>query len=76
MAIGQVITTILFYFDKNILILQNIFAISIVPLYVLYMTSYSYKFCEIHRIPLHFIVMNIIFRLLEEYTNITIVMEH
>lgn len=54
--IGLCITifNIVSYFNINLLILDYIAGISILPILHIYISSYMYKFCEYHRIFLHY----------------------
>ena len=51
------LNTILSYFYIDIPLLSVIGGMSILPLIFLYVSSYAFKFCEYHRMFLHYIVV-------------------
>jgi hypothetical protein len=48
----------LFYIDLPLL--SYIAGMSLIPLVFIYISSYVFQFCEYHRLPLHYVVVNII----------------
>jgi hypothetical protein len=52
------INTFLSYFCIDIPLFSYIAGISLIPLVFLYVSSYVFRFCEYHRMFLHYIVMN------------------
>lgn len=69
-AICYFIATILSYFNIETFFLSHLSGISILPLVFLYISSYVFKFCEYHRMFLHYISFNLILNLIEWYIGI------
>lgn len=63
------LNTILSYFYIDIPILSLIGGMSILPLLFLYVSSYVFKFCEYHRMFLHYIVISDSIAYIEYYTG-------
>lgn len=59
--------TLLSIFKIDIVVLSYIGGISLIPLIFMYVTSYAFKFCEYHRMFLHYIVVNNIISLYDYY---------
>lgn len=57
MALCSVGNTILSYLDIEVVILNYIGGVSILPLIFLYLSSYVFKFCEYHRMFLHYLLI-------------------
>ena len=53
-------------------IIVELATISFLPLLFFYITSYALKFCEYHRIPLHYIVTNRIISIIDYHFQIPI----
>ena len=70
------INTTLSYFCIDIPFLSYIGGISIMPLLFLYISSYVFRFCFYHRLPLHYITINIILNLIDEYIGIPLSDRH
>lgn len=70
--------TALFYFsntllsvlDVDIAFLSFIGGISFIPLLFMYMSSYVFEFCEYHRLPLHYIVVHNILKIIGYYCDL------
>lgn len=58
LALVCLLNTILSIFRIDLYILSYIGSISFIPLIFMYVSSYTFKFCEYHRLPLHYIVLN------------------
>jgi hypothetical protein len=58
LALIYFINTILSAFRINLYILSFIGYMSFIPLIFMYISSYVFQFCEYHRLPLHYIVLN------------------
>lgn len=56
--------TIFSVFKIDLPILTYIGSVSFIPLLFMYVSSYTFKFCEYHRLPLHYIVANNILSIL------------
>lgn len=68
LVVLYLITTILDYFGINSTIINYI---AMAGLYIfLYITSYVFKFCEYHRMPLHYIVLINILSVYDVYIGI------
>lgn len=65
LALLYFITTILHTIGCFTPILGLIADISLIPLLFLYISSYVFKFCEWHRVPLHYIATTEIFNLID-----------
>ena len=57
MALCSVSNSILSYLDIEVVILNYIGGVSILPLIFLYLSSYVLKFCEYHRMFLHYMLI-------------------
>ena len=57
MAICSVSNSILSYLDIEVVLLNYIGGVSILPLLFLYLSSYVFKFCEYHRMFLHYLLI-------------------
>jgi hypothetical protein len=58
LALIYFINTILSVFGIDLYILSFIGYMSFIPLLFMYISSYVFQFCEYHRLPLHYIVLN------------------
>ena len=72
LAIGDLLNTLLYLFKVNAAIISYIGGVSFITLLFLYLSSYVFKFCEYHRMPLHFIVVNNIINIYDWYIGIPI----
>ena len=70
LAIICFINTTLSYFYIDITFLSYLGGISIFPLMFLYVSSYVFRFCVYHRLPLYYITINLILNLIDEYIGI------
>lgn len=57
MTLCSVGNSILSYLDIEVVILNYIGGVSILPLIFLYLSSYVFKFCEYHRMFLHYLLI-------------------
>ena len=57
LALTALLNSILSYFNIDLYILSYIGGISIFTMVFLYLSSYVFKFCEYHRIFLHYVVV-------------------
>lgn len=64
--------TILSYFGFDTTVLSVIAGVGVVPLLFLYISSYVFKFCEYHRMFLHYIAINDIITYYDYYIGIPI----
>ena len=72
LAFTDFVHTILSYFEyeKGIFFMNFFSGISILPMIYLYMSSYSFKFCGKHRMPLHYVVVSNLIALYDSYQDI------
>ncbi len=57
MVLCSVSNSILSYLEIDVVILNYIGGVSILPLIFLYLSSYVFKFCEYHRMFLHYLLI-------------------
>lgn len=69
-ALFYLINTVTSYFGMDIPILSSIAGMSIIPLVFIYVSSYAFKFCEYHRMFLHYIVVNDSINIYDYYIGI------
>ena len=66
-ALLSLLNTVLSYLDIDCVILSYIGSVSFITLLFLYITSYVFKFCEYHRVFIHYAtitwILNIIIHL-------------
>lgn len=72
LAFGDLLNTLLYLFGVDAAIISYIGGVSFLSLAFLYLSSYVFKFCEYHRLPLHFIVVNNIINIYDWYIGIPI----
>ena len=70
LATVYLVNTTLSYFKIDIPFLSYLGGISILPLLFLYLSSYAFKFCLYHRLPLHYITINLVLNITDEYIGI------
>lgn len=62
--------TLLSVLDIDIALLSFIGGISFIPLVFMYVSSYVFEFCEYHRLPLHYIVVHNVLKIIGYYCNL------
>ena len=62
--------TILSYNGIDLTILSYIGGTSLLELMFLYLSSYVFKFCIYHRLPIHYLSVNWIINVIDEYIGI------
>lgn len=72
MAFICLLNSILSVFDIDLPVLSYIGGVSILTLIFLYLSSYVFRFCEYHRIFLHYIVVTWILNTIDLYIGIPI----
>ena len=72
LAFTALLNSILSYFNIDLYILSYIGGISIFTMIFLYLSSYVFKFCEYHRMFLHYIVVTWIINTIDYYIGIPI----
>lgn len=70
LALIDVIHTILSYYDINGDILRLIGGISMLSLLFIYLASYAFRFCELHRLPIYYIVTSNLIATYDAYVGI------
>ena len=63
-ALIYFINTVLSAIKIDLPILSYIGGMSFIPLLFMYLSSYVFKFCEYHRMPLHYILFNNVFSII------------
>lgn len=58
LALVYFVNTVFSVFNIDLPILSYIGGVSFIPLLFMYISSYTFQFCEYHRLPLHYIVLN------------------
>lgn len=66
------INAILYYFDIEYIIIDYIAGTSVLTMIPMYIASYAYKFCEYHRMFLHYIVIHKIVAIVDLYIGISL----
>lgn len=64
--------TVLSFYNIDIVILSYIGGVSLIPLIFLYISSYVFRFCEYHRMFLHYIVINNAINIYDYYIGVPI----
>ena len=72
LALTALLNTLLSYFDIDAPLLSYIGGISLLPLLFLYLSSYVFKFCEYHRMFLHYVSVNWILNIIDYYWGIPV----
>ena len=72
LAFTALLNSILSYFNIDLYILSYIGGISIFTMVFLYLSSYVFKFCEYHRMFLHYVVVTQIINTIDYYIGIPI----
>ena len=72
LAFITLLNSILSYFNIDLVILSYIGGVSLITILFIYVVSYTFKFCEYHRIFLHYIVVTWIINIIDLYIGIPI----
>lgn len=67
LALCCLCNSILSYFNLDVCVLSYIGGISVIPLIFLYLASYMFRFCEYHRMFLHYIVVTWVINIYDYY---------
>ena len=70
MAFISLVNTVFSYYDIDLSILSYIGGYSILTIVFLYLASYVFKFCEYHRMFIHYIVVNWALNIYDAYIGI------
>ena len=71
-ALLSLLNTVLSYLDIDCVILSYIGSVSFITLLFLYITSYVFKFCEYHRVFIHYATITWILNIIDLYIGIPI----
>ena len=72
LAFITLLNSILSYFNIDLVILSYIGGVSLITILFIYVASYTFKFCEYHRMFLHQIVVTWIINIIDLYIGIPI----
>ena len=72
LALCELCNTITDFLGLNIGLFSFIGGISLLPLLFLYLTSYAFRFCEYHRMFLHYILATNILNIFDAYVGIPV----
>ena len=70
LALLSLLNTTLSYFGIDLVIISYIGGVSVLPLVFLYISSYAFKFCEYHRMFLHYVALNWVLNIYDYYIGI------
>ena len=71
-ALIYFINIVLSLFEINLNSLSYIAGMSFIPLLFMYISSYVFQFCEYHRLPLHYILINNLLSIIGYEFNVNI----
>lgn len=66
------LSTILYYYDIELIILDDIAGTSILTTVPMYISSYVYKFCKYHRMFIHYILVCNLLTVYDNYIGIPV----
>lgn len=72
LAFITLLNSVLSYFGIDLYILSYIGGVSILTMIFLYISSYVFRFCKYHRMPLHYVVVTWVINIIDYYSNIPI----
>ena len=72
LAFITLLNSILSYFNIDLVILSYIGGVSLITILFIYVASYTFRFCEYHRIFLHYIVVTWIINIIDLYIGIPV----
>lgn len=72
LALSAMIGMLLDFFGKDSSIFSFIGGVSLLPLLFLYLASYVFRFCEYHRMFLHYVVANNVLTYADYYVGLPI----
>lgn len=72
LAFITLLNSILSYFNIDLIILSYIGGVSLITILFIYVSSYTFKFCEYHRMFLHYIVVTWIINIIDLYIGIPV----
>ena len=72
LAATALLNTVLSYWDIDVPLLSYLGGVSVFPLIFLYLASYAFRFCECHRMFLHYVSVNWILNIVDYYIGIPV----
>lgn len=69
-ALLYLANTVLSYIGIDLVIFSYIAGMSFIPLLFMYISSYVFKFCEYHRLPLYYIAVNNVMSIVDYHYGI------
>lgn len=69
-SVGYIINNVLLSFNIHVPFLDDIINLSLIPFIVLYISSFVFKFCIYHRLPLYYILFIDLINLINACTDI------
>lgn len=72
MALCCFLNTVLSYFCIDVPLFSYLSSVSLFTLIFLYLSSYVFKFCLFHRLPLHYVTINWILNIIDYYVEISL----
>lgn len=72
MAVCSMCNSILSYLDIEVVILNYIGGVSLLPLIFLYLSSYVFRFCGYHRMFLHYLLVTDIINIYDYHIGISL----
>lgn len=70
MAVCSACNSILSYFDIEVVVINYLGGVSLLPLMFLYLSSYVFKFCAYHRMFLHYLLITDIINIYDYHIGI------
>ena len=70
LAFIYALNTLLSYFGIDLELLSFVGGVSVLPLMFLYLSSYAFRFCEYHRMFLHYVLFNWLLNIYDYYIEI------
>lgn len=67
-----ILSTTLSYYDIDIPILSYIGGVSLLELLFMYVSSFAFKFCIYHRLPIHYLTIIWIVNIVDEFFRIPV----
>lgn len=72
LALISLLNSILSYFNIDLVIFSYIGGVSLIPMIFIYLASYAFKFCEYHRMFLHYVLIIWVINIIDYYIGIPI----
>lgn len=72
LGLSYAVYTILGFFGIDLVWIGNVIHLSIIPWLFIYLASFVFKFCIVHRLPLYYILINDALIMTDSYLNLPI----